>query len=351
MKSHIPDYKALMRYAKILGFGQIHTKIDKETGLHAIVAVHSTKLGPAIGGCRCFSYPAPELALKDALRLSYSMTLKAAACGLPNGGAKAVILKPAHITDREALFHSFGDFVNSLNGDYITAVDIGTGADDMTHIAQRTPFVIGAKNPDFETNPSIHTALGVLRSIQAAVFFTMKKDSLKGIRIAVQGVGKAGYKLVGFLVERGAIVTIADVHADLVKRCQAEFDVTVVSPEKIESIECDVFAPCAMGGTVNRHLIDRIKARIIAGAANNQLAHQVYAQTLKNKGILYLPDFFINAGGLINAAISYTSRDLNLAEENVNKIYDNTLALLARAQKENITTTQAAEEIAKERLQ
>lgn len=349
---HIPDYKALVRYARILNFEDIHTKFDKETGLFAIVAIHSTKLGPAIGGCRCFSYAAPELALKDALRLAYAMTLKAAACGLPHGGAKSVILKPAHIKDRTAFFHRFADFVHDLNGRYITAIDVGTGVEDMTIIADRTPFVIGATTPDrVDTDPSPSTALGVFRSIQAAVQFKWRKDTLDGLHVAVQGVGKVGFGLAEYLVNHGAKVTVADVNADNVDKCVKSLKVNKVSPSEIDQIDCDIFSPCAMGGAINLPMIHRNKASIIAGAANNQLAHRKYAHVLAEKGVLYLPDFFINAGGLINAAMVYTYQDLAMAEKKVNTLYDNTMHLITRAASTGKTTTRIAEEIARERLQ
>lgn len=340
-----------MRYARILNFGEIHTRIDRDTGLHAIIAVHSTKLGPAIGGCRCFTYSTPELALKDALRLAYAMTLKAAACGLPHGGAKSVIIKPKEVKDRKALFSAFGDFINDLNGKYIAAVDVGSTIEDMTTMAQRTPYVIGADLPDrVDTDPSPYTALGVFRSIQAASQFKWGRDELNGIHVAVQGVGRVGYYLAKHLVESGARVTVADVNQDNVTRCQEELGVAVVSPDMIDSIDCDIFSPCAMGGTINLSMIHRNKAAIIAGAANNQLAHRKYARTLEDAGVLYLPDFFINSGGLINAATVYTYQDLAMAEKKVNTLYKNTLELLERAATTPKTTTHVAEEIALEKL-
>ena len=187
--------RALLRYSKMLGFGEIHTKIDKKTGLHAVIAVHNITLGPAIGGCRFYAYPNPELALEDVLRLSYGMTLKAAACGLPHGGAKAVIIKPKNLNDaetRKAIFRSFGDFVNEMNGRYITAVDVGSTVDDMTTIFERTPYVCGAKGPGrVDEDPSHSTGRGVCRAIQAAVKFKFGKTDLKDVHVVVQGVGHA----------------------------------------------------------------------------------------------------------------------------------------------------------------
>lgn len=353
-KARIPSYKALMRYARILKFGEIHTKIDPTTGLHAIIAVHNITLGPAIGGCRFFSYDAPELALQDALRLSYGMTLKAAACGLPHGGAKAVIIKPKHLTDpeaRNAIFRGFGDFVHELNGRYITAVDLGSNIDDMSTVFERTPYVIGAKGPGrVDEDPSPSTALGVFRAMQAAIEFKWNRSDFKGIRVAVQGVGHAGYPLVKLLVDHEATVFVADINQAAVNKCVAELGVTAVDPSRIAEIECDIFSPCAMGGTITLDLIRHLKATIVAGSANNQLAHHNNARVMQSRHITYLPDFLINSGGLINAATTYTYQDLSMAKDKIDAIYDATLTILKRAEDSGKTTTRVAEEIAFERL-
>lgn len=346
-----PSYNSLTRYARMLGFGEIHTKIDSKSGLHAIIAIHNTKLGPAIGGCRFHTYASPELALKDALRLAYGMTLKAAACGLPHGGAKAVIIKPKGDFDRNTLFRSYGDFVHQLNGRYITAVDLGSNISDMTTIFERTPYVIGAKGPGrVDEDPSPSTARGVFRGMQAAIKFKLKRDDCKGVHVAIQGAGHAGYPLIKLLVEHGALVTIADTNNDAVLRCVNEFGVNTVDPTEINSIDCDVLAPCAMGGTITLDLIRHLKAKIIAGSANNQLAHHNNTHVMQERDILYLPDFLINSGGLINAATTYTYQDLTIVNEKVDQIYDVTMTMLERAAKSGKTTTQVAEEMAFERL-
>ncbi|MCX7125850.1 MAG: Glu/Leu/Phe/Val dehydrogenase [Gammaproteobacteria bacterium] len=354
MNQRIPRYKALIRYSKILGFGEIHTKIDSETGLHAIIAVHNTKLGPAIGGCRFYSYDAPESALKDVLRLAYGMTLKAAACGLPHGGAKAVILKPKNITDldaRKAIFRSFGDFVHELNGRYITAVDVGSTVDDMTTIFERTPYVCGAKGPGrVDEDPSHSTARGVFRAMQAAVKFKLKRDDFENIHVVVQGVGHAGYHLVKYLVEHGAKVTISDINQTALEKCVTDFGVETVNPMMAEKLPCDIFSPCAMGGTITHDFIEATSAKIIAGIANNQLSHHRNALTLQARDIVYLPDFLINSGGLINAAMTYAYQDLSMVNPKVDPIYDIVLSMLERAVKTGKTTTVIAEEMAFERL-
>jgi leucine dehydrogenase len=350
-KPRIPSYKTLMRYARMLKFGDIHTKIDPKTGLHAIIAIHNTKLGAPIGGCRFYSYAAPELALKDALRLSYGMTLKAAACGLPHGGAKAVIIKPKHDFDRKALFRSFGDFIQELNGRYITAVDVGTTLEDMTTIFERTSYVIGATGPGrIDEDPSPSTAKTVFRSIQAAVKFKLNRDNCKGIRVAIQGVGHVGYHLAKNLVEDGAIVTISDINQEAVAKYAKELGVASVAPDQIEKIDCDVFSPCAMGGTITLDFIHLIKAKIIAGAANNQLAHHNNAHVMQERGIIYLPDFLINSGGLINAAMTYTYQDLSKVNEKVDEVYHLVMTMLERSATSGKTTNAVAEAMAFERL-
>lgn len=344
-------YKTLTRYARMLRFGEIHTKIDPNTGLHAIIAVHNTKLGPAIGGCRFYPYASPEIALQDAIRLAYGMTLKAAGCGLPHGGAKAVIIKPKGNFDRKAIFHSFGDFVHELNGRYITAVDVGSTLNDMQVISERTPFVTSVSPSGvIADDPSLSTAQGVFRAIQAAVKFKFNKDNCSGIRVAVQGVGRVGHALIQQLVNDGAIVTISDVNADAVAACQKELKVAAVSPDQIEKIDCDIFSPCALGGTITLDFIHQTKAKIIAGAANNQLAHHNNPHAMLSKGIIYLPDFLINSGGLIHVAMEYTYQDLSKAGQKVDNIREIVMTMLERAAATGKTTNQVAEEMAFERL-
>lgn len=344
-------HEALMRYAKLLGFGEIHTKIDNETGLHAMIAIHSTKLGPAIGGSRFFQYHAAGAGLKDALRLSYMMTLKAAISDLPHGGAKAVIIKPREIKDRRALFQAYGDFVHEMNGRYIAAIDVGTSTEDMNIIAERTPYVIGAtKFGKSDSDPSPHTALGVMKSIEAAVYFQLNKDSVEGLHIAIQGAGSVGYYLGKLLYEAGATLSVCDPKPEAVQRFVEDFDAKRVNLDEIYDVDCDIFSPCAMGGIINADTIKRIKAPMIIGSANNQLAHHQVLHSLAERGVLYVPDFLVNSGGLINAAMVYDYQDPTLADEQIAKLYDTTLALLERAQRAKKPTTLVAEEMAREKL-
>jgi len=351
MPKRFYKHEALMRYAKLLGFGEIHEKINAEIGLHAIIAIHSTKLGPAIGGSRFFQYHASGAGLKDALRLSYMMTLKAAISNLPHGGAKAVIIKPREIKDRRALFEAYGDFVHEMNGRYITAIDVGTSTEDMNIIADRTPYVIGAtKLGKFDSDPSPHTSLGVMKSIEAAVKFKMDKDSMEGLHVAIQGAGSVGYYLGKLLHERGATMTVCDPKPEATQRFIDEFGAKVVNINEIYDIPCDIFAPCAMGGVINSETIKRLQCPMIIGSANNQLAHHAVAHSLRQKGILYVPDFLVNSGGLINAAMVYDYQDPTLADAQIAKLYDTTLDLLERASRAQKPTTIVANEMAHEKL-
>ena len=344
-------YEGLQRYARQLGFGTIHHKIDKKTGLNAIIAIHDTTLGPALGGCRLHAYPSVTLAIKDALGLAQMMTMKSAFNDVPHGGGKAVLIQPKQIIDRQAYFYAFADFVHELNGQYITAIDMGVSTEDMDIIAERTPFVIGAaKAHPHEHDPSPSTALGVLQGIEAAIHFKLHRKDLRGIRVAIQGAGHVGYHLAQLLHPREVRITMSDIDPHALQRCVDEFQVEVVAPEAIYAVECDVFSPCAMGGVLNGQTVHRIKAPIIAGSANTQLAHHLIGKYLHEKGILYAPDYVINAGGLISAAIDYTYRDNAMADAKIAKMYDNMLHLYQRSAQENMPTAQMAEKIALEKL-
>ncbi len=346
------SYDALMRYARRLGFGEIHTCIDPETHLHAIIAIHSTKRGPAIGGCRFKEYHSTGDALHDVIRLAYMMTMKAAISDLPHGGAKAVIIKPKNMQDidRGALFRRFGQFINEMNGRYITSLDVGTTTEDMDNIAEVTQHVTGRSRPDYVADPSPHTAEGVFRGIQAAIKYKFNRDDMQGLHVAVQGAGHVAYTLIKLLVENGAKVTACDINPVAINRCIEEFGISIVEPNEIYDVDCDIFAPCALGGVVNPETIERMKAQIIAGSANNQLSHGKYAQVLHEKGILYTPDFVINAGGLMCASSSYLHDSLAQTTEKVDQLYDTLLELFDRSTIENRPTTLVAECIAREKI-
>ena len=344
-------HELLMRYAKRLGFGDIHSKIDPQTGLHAIIAVHSTDLGPAIGGCRYYPYETSGHAVIDAMRLAHMMTLKAAISNLPHGGAKSVIIAPKKSIDRTHLFKRFGEFVHELNGRYITACDVGTSTDDMDIIATRTPYVIGAaKTHEHETTPSVHTAKGVFLGMKAAIGHKLQRDDFDGIRVAVQGAGSVAFYLCQFLVEAGAIVTVCDPNPDAIHHIQQEVGVNVCEVDSIYDVDCDIFSPCALGHTVNLNTINRLSAKIIAGSANNQLAHPRIATVLMDKDILYAPDFVINSGGLINAAIVYDYADPGMADKKIDQLQSTLSLLFERSAQKNLNTQQIAFEIALQKL-
>lgn len=339
---------SLIASAESQGFKGVYIKLDPETGLKAIVTVHNTDRGPAIGGCRCIPYTHFHQAFEDALRLAQMMSYKAAACDLPHGGAKSVILQPPVITDREAFFKSFGRFVHQLQGQYIVAEDSGTTPADMDIISQVTPFVTCTTSTG--GNPAPYTALGVLRGIQAAVQFKLGRSDLKGLKVAIQGTGHVGYLLAKMLSERGAQLFVSDFYSDRLVSCIKEFNATAVNPDDIYDVDCDVFAPCALGAIINTETVYRLKASIVAGSANNQLALAQHGQLLHGRGILYAPDFIINSGGLIYASAMYTLGDVEKAKQKIEGLYETLWHLFARAESEKIATSILAETIALEKL-
>jgi leucine dehydrogenase len=347
---HRTALDGLFRYAEFLNFGQIHIKFDPTTHLKAIIAVHNVKRGPAIGGCRMVPYQCADAALEDAMRLAYGMSFKSAMSDLPHGGAKAVLIAPKVIKDRKAYLHSFADFVESLGGSYVTAVDSGTSMEDMDIIAERTSFVTTTTKCGDLGNPSLHTATGVRRSIEAAVKFKLGRDSLEGIHVAIQGAGHVGFSLANELYARGAKLTMTDINRESLQRCAEEFNATVCEPEMIYSVHADVFSPCALGATLNTKTIHQLKATMIVGSANNQLAHHHHADLMHERGILYAPDFVANAGGLIYAAAMYDHDNFDKAKEQVFNIYETIMEVFSRSIKENRSTVDVAESIAMTRL-
>ncbi len=311
-----------------LDFGDVHFKHDPETGMKAIIAIHNTNLGPALGGCRCVSYPDTQAALDDVLHLAHAMSYKAAMAGLPLGGGKAVILKPEHINDREALFAAYGRFVDELGGRYISSVDSGTGPADMD-IASRYSQHIRSTTSHGDPSPS--TAFGVRRGIEAAVLHHLGIDDLHKVHVLIQGAGHVGLPLAKELHNLGARLTICDRDERLAMQCADKFHARVVSPDEIYDIEADVFAPCALGGVINPDTIDRLKVKVVAGATNNPLSDDDMAQALHDKGILYAPDYVINAGGLMQVWI----QDQDELRSKVSNIYHTLTELFAHAEKEH----------------
>jgi leucine dehydrogenase len=340
----------LFRYAEFLQFGNVHVKFDRATGLKAIVAVHNLNRGPAIGGCRMIHYQTTDKALEDALRLAQMMSLKSAISNLAHGGAKSVLIKPKVIKDRKAYLEAFGSFVESLGGCYITAVDSGTSAEDMDIIATKTRFVTCTTESKNSGDPSPQTALGVRRGIEAAVKFKMGRDNLEGIHVSIQGAGHVGYYLAKELHAMGARLTMCDVNQTNLQRCIDEFGVEVVHPNDIFDVQADVFAPCALGAVLNLNTIKRLRVQIVAGSANNQLAHSKHGQVMHDRGILYAPDFVINAGGLIHVAVIYDHADVAKSTDQIRDIYNTLISIFERAKHENRATNQVAEQMAKEKL-
>lgn len=333
-------------------YGEVHLARDAASGLRAIVAIHDTRLGPALGGCRFLPYASEEDALVDALRLARGMTYKAALAGLPHGGGKAVLIRPTvqHF-DRAALFRAFGAFVENLGGHYITAEDSGTGLEDMEIIRTVTRHVTGVDVSNGGSgDPSPFTALGVRRGIEACVKLRLGRASLSGIHVAVQGVGHVGYHLCRELTAQGAKLSVADVDPLKAERAVREFGATIVPLDSIFDVECDVIAPCALGSALNDRTIPRIKAPIIAGAANNQLAEPRHGDDLNARGILYAPDYAINAGGLVNVAAEVAGYDAAKVHERVLKIYDTIYEIAERSQKTLTPTYRVADLLVEERL-
>ncbi|EHL31267.1 Leu/Phe/Val dehydrogenase [Legionella drancourtii] len=337
-----------LEYALAHGFGDLHFKVDPATGMKAIIAIHNTKLGPALGGCRFIEYPSTAAALKDAMRLARGMSYKAASVNLPLGGGKAVIIKPKGSFDRAGYMHQFGKFINELNGRYITALDSGTLLSDMDIIGEHTPYVASLSKHHGDPSPS--TAKGILRGIQAAVAFKLNKDNLNGVHVAIQGLGHVGYALAKHLHDLGAKLTVADISPAAVEQAVKEFGAKPVSTDQIHKVPCDVFAPCALGAIINDITIPQLQTTIIAGAANNQLAHSYHGKVLHDKGILFAADYVINAGGLIFAASKYLHTPESQINEQIDHIYTHLLEIFSRSAKDNLPTNEIADALAQEKL-
>ena len=341
----------LFGHLKAYDYGEVHFKYDKASGLKAIIAIHDSRLGPALGGCRFLPYDTDEQAVVDALRLARGMTYKAAITGLAHGGGKSVLIRPKQHFDRVAMFRAFGKFVDDLGGHYITAEDSGTGLEDMDVMRTVTKHVTGV-SPQFggSGDPSPFTALGVRRGIEACVKFRLKKDSLKGVHVAVQGVGHVGYHLCKELHASGAAISVADVDPLKSERAHREFGAKIVPLEDIFSIDCDVIAPCALGSAMNDVTIPKIQAKIVAGAANNQLAEPRHGDDLHARGILYAPDYAINAGGLVNVAQEVLGYDAQKSREKTLKIFDTIFEIADRSAKTGTPTYRIADMIVEEKL-
>jgi leucine dehydrogenase len=325
---------------------------DKKTGLKAIIALHDTTLGPALGGTRMWPYPSEAEAITDVLRLSRGMTYKAAISGLNLGGGKAVIIGDSHKDKTPALFERYGAFIESLNGRYITAEDVGTSTQDMVHVRKHTRHVTGLpENMGGSGDPSPVTAYGVYMGMKAAAMEKWGNDSLSGKTILVQGVGHVGENLVRLVTGEGASVLISDINADQLNAVALKYKATIVDNNSVYDAEADIYAPCALGATLNTDTISRLRCSIVAGAANNQLSDEtLHGQMIADKGILYAPDFLINAGGLINVYSEIKGYNREKSLEQAKEIYHTTLQIFRKAKQEKLTTVTAAMKIAEERL-
>ena len=326
---------------------------NPDVGLQAIIAVHSTVLGPGLGGVRMWPYSSMDEALTDVLRLSRGMTYKAAAAGLNLGGGKAVIVGDPKKDKSEALFRCFGQYVESLGGFYITAEDVGTDMEDMEVIQTETRWVTGVSPAQGGGgDPSQVTAFGVLQGIKAAVQWTFGDAALAGRAVAIQGLGSVGFHLASYLKEKGAKLFGTDIDPEAIDRARSELGVEIVPPGEILAVPCDVVAPCALGASLNDETIPRLRAKIVAGAANNQLADEErHGRALADRGILYAPDFVLNAGGLISVYNELmTSYNRERAMRMTRGIYLNMMRVFQIARDEGIPTAAAADRVAEERI-
>ncbi len=326
---------------------------DNETGLKAIIAIHNTVLGPSLGGTRMWAYNNEMEALTDVLRLSRGMTYKSSVAGLNLGGGKAVIIGDAKTQKNEILMRRFGKFVNSLSGKYITAEDVGVNTRDMEYIKMETNFVSGLPvNMGGSGDPSPVTAYGVYLAMKASAKEKWGNDSLEGKKIVVQGIGNVGDSLVKHLVKEGAKVSIYDINEDRMKAVAKHSDTEIIlDANTIFDLDMDIYAPCALGATLNTDSLQRLKCSIVCGAANNQLADEnVHGKMVIEKGILYAPDFVVNAGGIINVFYELQGYNRERAMAHAEKIYNTTLNIFKVSKEQNIPTYMAANRIAEKRI-
>jgi leucine dehydrogenase len=341
-------------------FGQVsfdnHEQVvfchDKDTGLKAIIGIHDTTLGPSLGGTRMWAYENEWDALNDVLRLSRGMTFKSALAGLNLGGGKAVIIGDAKTQKTPELMRKFGEFIHKLSGKYITAEDVGMTTADMDTVREVTPYVAGISEAKGGSgNPSPVTAFGTYMGMKAAAKFKYGHDNLAGKHVVVQGIGHVGEVLVDYLTKEGALVTIVDINQQRLEEVAAKYQAKIYAGANLFELDMDIYAPCALGATINDQSIHQLKASVIAGAANNQLANEaVHGLILKEKGIVYAPDFLINAGGIINVYREIAKYDEAEAMKRTENIYNTTLEILNMADLQNITPNEAAKSLAMQRI-
>ncbi len=343
----------VLEMMRTMGHEQVVFCQDERTGLKAIIAIHNTVLGPSLGGTRMWAYKSEAEAIKDVLRLSRGMTYKSSISGLNLGGGKAVIIGDSRKDKSEALFRRFGQFVESLSGKYITAEDVGISPRDISYVSMETDHVAGLpESQGGSGDPSPVTAKGVYMGMKGAAKFAFGTESLNGKKVMVQGVGSVGTHLVEYLIKEGAVVSIADIHQDSIKAVSSRFKVNVVSPDDVFDTDMDIYAPCALGATVNDESLAKLKCSVIVGAANNQLSQEdVHGRKLLEKGIVYAPDFLVNAGGIINCYAEVAGYDSHWAMEEVEKIFNTTQEILRKSRDENIPSYLAANRMAEARIE
>lgn len=323
---------------------------DRRSGLRAIIAVHNSTLGPAVGGCRMFPYASDDDALHDVLRLSRGMTYKSALAGLPMGGGKSVIIGDPHSQKTRPLLLAMGEFVNAQNGRYVAAEDSGTGVEDIRVMSERTVWVSGMDDSEYGGDPSPSTALGVYLAIRAAVTHRLGSADLRGLTVAVQGLGHVGYYLARHLVTDGATVYGADVNSTNLDRAVSELGVIATEPGEILRLPVDLVAPCAMGAVWNQRSIEELRAGIVCGAANNQLTSEQDGALLHDRGVLYCPDFLVNAGGIIDVHHQRIGSSARVKRSHIGRIETTLSGVLQRADEQHRQPRLIAEELAEEYL-
>ncbi len=327
---------------------QVSAWYDEESGYRGLIAIHSTVLGPTLGGTRFWNYTSDTEGIIDVLRLSRGMTYKAAVAGLNLGGGKGVIFGDNRTVDREGIFRSHGKHVESLGGRYITAEDVGTSPSDMQYVNLETKHVVGLEGKSGDPSPV--TAFGVFRGIEGCASFRYGSDSLEGKTVAVQGIGNVGYHLCKLLHEHGARIYVTDIDADRVKRAVEEFGAKAMNEDELMSSDAHIFAPCAMGAVINDESLAKLRFDIVAGGANNQLAEDRHGDALNEREITYAPDYVINAGGLINVGAEVYGYSLEWARQKASEIYDTIKGVLEIARDESIPSYRAARILGSRRL-
>ena len=335
-------------------YEHVNYSYDKASELKTYTRVHNTTRGPALGGTRMWAYKTEAEALTDVIRLARAMTYKSAGAGLDFGGGKAVIIGDPYKDKSDALFRAYGRAVNAVGGRYITCEDLGTTPSDLEIVMKETKYLTGkplSMGGSGDSAPA--TGLGVFRGMQACAAKAWGSDSLKGKRVAIQGIGKVGYHLAKNLAKEGAILMVSDVNQAATQRAKDEFGATILLPEEIYHADCDVFAPCALGGVLNDDTIPRLRCKIVCGGTNNQLLEDRHADAVEKRGIVYGPDYIVNAGGVINLAqeVAPGGYSEEAATARVMKIYDNMRQVLEIASSQHITTAVAADRMAEQRIE